>query len=110
MLLLMLTDDAVRDSVLKALTSYGGIAVLVVALVGGLKILWREWIDGKEPAVAAISTLLLGIAAKICLPDVYGSGTLQSWTLHVIVLIFVAVGAKGIHDGVLPLFKKPEVK
>jgi len=107
MMLLAVADDAVRDSILKSLASYGGIAFLVVALVGGLKTLWRTWADGKEPQIAAIATLLLGTAAKICLPEVYGPHTLQAWTLHLIVLIFVAVGAKGVHDAVLPLFKKP---
>ena len=107
---MIFADDAVRDSVLKALTSYGGIAVLVAALVSGIKTLWKNWVDGKEPAVAAIVTILLGVAAKICLPDVYGVNSLQSWTLHLIILIFVAVGAKGVHDALFNAFKKVEAK
>jgi len=100
--------DPVRDAVLIALASYGGVAGLVVLLVSGIKKMWKAWIDGKEPVVALVLTYVLGGAAKFVLPGVYGGNDVKSWVLHLIVLLIVAVGAKGIHDGVINAFAKKE--
>jgi hypothetical protein len=104
-----LQPDPVRDAVLLALASYGGIAGLVVILVSGLKKFWKSKIEGREPMVAVALTYVLGCAAKAILP-VYGGNNPKSWALHLIVLLVVAVGAKGIHDGVLNAFIKKEKK
>lgn len=109
-LLMLIGDDPVRDAVLKALASYTGIAALVVALVGGLKLMFKEKINGKEPLFALGLTFLVGIAAKLALPEVYGANRVDSWALHLIVLLVVAVVAKGLHDGPLNAFKGKEAK
>ena len=100
--------DPVRSAVLGFLASYGGIAFLVVAAVGGLKGIAREWTKGKEPLLGILFTFILGAAAKAILPAVYGPPSLESWLLHLVLLFFVAVGAKGIHDGVVNALRKPE--
>lgn len=102
--------DPVRDAILQALASYGGIALLVVALVAGAKRLWKTWVDGKEPALGVVFTYTLGVVAKIVLPDVYGGADARSWSLHLVVLLFVAIGAKGVHDGVINAFTKGDPK
>lgn len=96
--ILALADDPARDAVVRMLASYGGLAVGVSLLVSGLKSLWKGWVDGKEPVLTVILTYLLGIASKLIMPDVYGPNSLQSWALHVIVLLFVAVLAGSFHD------------
>jgi hypothetical protein len=100
--------DPIRDAILQALASYGGIALLVVALVAGAKRLWKTWVDGKEPALGVIFTYALGVIAKIALPEVYGGTDAKAWSLHLVVLLFVAIGAKGVHDGVINAFTKPD--
>jgi len=107
----MMQPDPVRDAVLLALASYGGIAGLVVLLVSGLKAVLKAKVDGKEPVMSVILTYVLGCSAKFGLPGVYGGNDLKSWSLHLVILLVVAVGAKGIHDGVLNAFiKKEEAK
>lgn len=108
MFLAFLVEDPVRDTVVKALASYTGIAALVVALVGGLKLMFKEKIDGKEPLLALGLTFVIGAVAKLVLPAIYGENRLDSWALHTIVLLVVAVVAKGLHDGPLSALKGKE--
>lgn len=104
----LLQPDPIRDAVIKLLASYGGIALGVVLLVAGVKALWKAKVEGKEPVIALVFTYLLGVTAKFTFPAVYGENNVQSWLLHVIILLFMAVGAKGIHDGVLNALIKKE--
>lgn len=99
-------DDPIRAAVLKAIGSYAGIAGLVVALVGGLKLMMHDRIKGKEPLLALGATYIVGILAKLALPAVYGPHTIESWALHVLALLVVVVGVKGLHDGVVNALRK----
>lgn len=99
-------EDATREMVKRLLASYGGLSILVVGVLSGMKSMWDKWVPGKEPALAVILTFVFGIAAKLLMPAVYGENTLGAWGLHGIILLLVAVGAKGIHDGVINAFKK----
>lgn len=101
MLALLDGEDPARDAVLKFLGSYGGLAIGVAVLISGLKSLWPDWVKGKEPKLGVLLTILLGVAAKIVVPAVYGPHTIQSWTLHAVVLVFVAIGAGAFHDYVI---------
>ena len=107
-LMALAAGDPMRDIVVQMLASYGGLSVAVALLVGGIKRLWPVWIDKKEAAIAVLATFVLGTLAKVALPVVYGLHTLESWGLHCICLLFVAVGAKGLHDGVVNPFTKTE--
>ena len=91
-------DDPARDAVLTLLASYGGLSVAVSLLVSGLKSLWKQWINGKEPVLSVILTVLLGMIAKFLVPAVYGSNSVSSWALHMVILAFVAIGAGAFHD------------
>lgn len=109
-LLALIGDDVIRDAVVKALASYTGLAGLVVVLVEGVKRLWPAWADAKEPMIAFFLTYLLGIAAKLSMPSIYGGNDLGSWGLHLVVLLVVAIGAKNLHDGLInPLLRGKDV-
>jgi hypothetical protein len=78
------------------LLSFGGLALLIPMLVGGLKKLWPIWIDGKEPALVFALTYGLGFAAKLTARAVAFPGV--SWLGLVIGLFFVALAAAQVHD------------
>lgn len=99
--LMSVVDDPAKNAVLKLLGSYLGLSVGVAMLVSGLKALWKGWVENKEPILAIILTFALGTVAKMILPNVYGPHSLESWSLHIVILIFVAVGAGTFHDHVI---------
>lgn len=76
-------------------TSYAGIVAAVIALVGGLKKMFKSWVDGKEPHLGLGLTMIIGIAAKL---TVAGSFVGVSWVNHVVALLIAAAGAKLGHD------------
>jgi len=93
---------------LEALASYGGLSLLVVGLVGGLKHLWKAWVAGKEPVLALILTLVIGILAKV--GGLYGGpggeNAVLAWLVHVLLLVGTALGAGIAHDKLInPIFK-----
>ena len=97
--------DAVKDLVLQFLASYGGIALGVAFLVGGVKWMAKDWAKAKAPGLAILFTFALGSAAKVLMPETYGSSTFKTWTLHIVVLVFVAILAAGFHDKFLNIVK-----
>lgn len=90
--------DPVKELVLRFLLSYGGIAGGVSFLVEGLKMIFKGKIDGREPVLVIVFSFLLGSAAKLLMPNVYGTNTMSAWGLHELILVFVAVGAAAFHD------------
>jgi hypothetical protein len=105
------TSDPARDAVLPMLTSYAGLSIGVAVLISGLKALWKGWVENKEPVLAIILTFALGIASKIIFMEVYGPHTVKSWTLHMIILVFVAIGGQLFHDKIInPIVRKPDPK
>lgn len=90
-------NDPVKELVLRFLLSYGGIAGGVSFLVEGLKAMFKDRISGREPVIVILLAFILGSAAKALVP-VYGPNTLNSWGLHELILVFVAVGAAAFHD------------
>jgi hypothetical protein len=90
-------NDPVKELILRFLLSYGGIAGGVSFLVEGLKTMFKEKISGREPVIVILLAFVLGSAAK-ALTTVYGPNTLDSWGLHELILVFVAVGAAAFHD------------
>ena len=103
--MLMLTlfmEDAKKDVILEMvmtfLASYVGLAGGVSLLIELLKMLWKDWVKPKAPALCIVFTFGLGAVAKALMPEVYGVNTLKSWTLHVVILVFVAVLAAVFHD------------
>lgn len=90
--------DAIKELVLTLLASYFGIALGVSLLVELIKLLAKEWAKPKAPVLAILLTFLLGPAAKCLMPEVYGPHNFKAWTLHIVILIFVAVIAAVFHD------------
>lgn len=90
--------DAIKDIVLTLLASYGGVAMAVSLLVEFLKMLFKEWAKPKAAVLSIIMTFFLGAAAKCLMPDVYGPHNFKAWTLHTVVLVFVALFAALFHD------------
>ena len=78
------------------LWSFGGLALIIPMMVGGLKKLWPKWIDGKEPALVFILAYGLGFAAKLTAKAVAFPNV--SWLGMVIGLFFVALAAAATHD------------
>lgn len=78
------------------LWSFGGLALVIPMLVGGLKKLWPVWIAGKEPALVFALTYALGLGAKLTMKAVAFPGV--SWMGLVIGLFFVALAAAQVHD------------
>lgn len=86
------------------LGTYAGISVIVVALVGAIKKMFPAWTDKKEPLLALILALALGMGAKF-LPGV-GSFEKVHWLVHGLNLIFTALGAGLLHDKIVnPLLR-----
>lgn len=104
MMLLMLPfmedtkKDVILEMVMTFLASYVGLAGGVSLLIELLKMLWKDWIKPKAPALCIVFTFALGAAAKVLMPETYGPNTLKSWTLHAVILIFVAALAAVFHD------------
>jgi hypothetical protein len=96
-----ITADPVKELVLQFLASYLGIVAGVAFLVSGVKWAMRRFVEGREPLWAIALTFAFGTAAKIIMPDVYGSNNLQGWALHEIVLLFAAIGAQQFHDKIM---------
>lgn len=78
------------------LWSFGGLALIIPMLIGGLKKLWPSWISGKEPTVSFILTYALGFGSKLTAGQVAFTGV--SWMGLVIGLFFVALAAAQVHD------------
>ena len=104
-------EDPIKSIVLKFLLSYGGLAAGVSFLVEGLKTAFKK-LSGYENALVLMLTLALGAVAKYLMPAVYGGPTAKDWTMHMLVLVFVAIGAAAFHDKFLSVMlgflkKKP---
>jgi hypothetical protein len=104
-------SDPVKELVMKFLLSYGGIAGGVSFLVEGLKGMFKNFVSGRENVLVIVFTFVLGSAAKLLMPGIYGANTASAWGLHELILIFVAVGAAAFHDKFLSVltgfFQKP---
>ncbi len=94
-------NDPVKELILRFLLSYGGIAGGVSFLVEGLKRMFSSFVDGRENLLVIILSFVVGSASKALMPGTYGPNTLNSWGLHEMILVFVAVGAAAFHDGFL---------
>lgn len=90
--------DTIKELVLGFLASYAGMALGISLLVELLKMIWSEWLKPRTPQLTIIFTFIFGGAAKWLLPDVYGPNTYKSWTMHFLILVFVAVIAAVFHD------------
>ncbi len=78
------------------LFSFGGLALIIPMIVGGLKKLWPVWIGGKEPAIVFILAYGLGLAARILAKGVAFPNV--SWLGLIVGLFFVALAAAQVHD------------
>lgn len=78
------------------LYSFGGLALVIPMIVGGLKKLFPAWIDGKEPAIVFILSYVIGITAKLSMKAVAFPNV--SWLGLLIGLFFVALAAAEVHD------------
>lgn len=91
-------NDPVKELVLKFLLSYGGLVGGVSFLLEGLKMLFKNFVSGREPILVIVLSFFLGASAKLLMVDVYGPNTRTAWGLHLLILVFVAVGAAAFHD------------
>jgi hypothetical protein len=112
MTILDASSDPVKELVLRFLLSYGGIAGGVSFLTEGLKMMFKSFFEGRENVFVILFSFGLGAAAKALMPGVYGPSTAGSWGLHLLILVFVAVGAAAFHDKFLSVLtsfitKKP---
>lgn len=88
------------------LVTYPGLSLAVVAVVGALKKLFPNWIDGKEPVLGLISSYVLGISTKFFIPGAYEK---VHWIVFLVSLLVVAAGAKWGHDVLLNQIMKNKV-
>jgi len=98
--------DKIDSETLKGLVaSYAGLLILVPFLTGGIKAMFKTWIENKEPIVVLFLTFALGITGKLV--GLYPGHDSASWFIHIVGLIVVAIVAQGFHDKVVnPLTKK----
>lgn len=82
------------------LLSFGGLALIIPMMIGGLKKLWPTWIAGKEPHLVFALTYVLGIASKLAAPDLAFGGQRgpMGWLVILVGLFFTALGAMAVHD------------
>ena len=76
-------------------TTYTGIAALVIAVIGLVKKMFKAWVDGKEPHLGLALSFAFGIIAKIAVPGAFDK---VNWLNHLVSLLVVAAGAKIGHD------------
>lgn len=84
------------------LATYAGISFAVVAVIGAGKRLFKEWVSGKEPMMALVVTMILGILAKV--GGLFPGTDLKSWVVHVVLLLVTAGGAGVMHDKITNVF------
>ena len=91
------------------LASYGGIALAVVALIGAFKKLFKAWVDGKEPMLAFVLTMVLGVTAKLA--GMFAGADVKAWASHVVALILTAAAAGVVHDKIVePVLQGKDAK
>lgn len=78
------------------LFSFGGLALVIPMMVGGLKKLWPAWISGKEPAIVFILAYGLGLTARVVAKGVAFPNV--SWLGMLVGLFFVGLAAAQVHD------------
>jgi hypothetical protein len=88
------------------LVTYPGLAAAVVAIVGALKKLFPDWIQGKEPVLGLVSSYVLGISTKLFMPGAYAK---VHWVVFLVSLLMVAAAAKWGHDVLLNQIIKNKV-
>jgi hypothetical protein len=98
-----LTDEAtdpIRQLVVELLVSYGGIAGGAALLSEGLKPIFKRMV-GQENYWTFLFTFVLGLPAKYLFPNSYGPTHVRAWVFHVMVLLFVGVGAAAMRERLL---------
>lgn len=82
------------------LLSFAGLAIVVPAVVGGLKTFAPKLVAGREPLATLVITYALGIAAKFAAPEVAFGGQkgMLGWLVILVGLFFSALGAGQVHD------------
>jgi hypothetical protein len=94
------TTDPIRQLVLELLVSYGGIAGGAAMLSEGLKRIFSK-MTGQENYWTFLLTFVLGAPAKYLFPNSYGPTHTRAWVFHLIVLLFVGVGAAAMRERLL---------
>lgn len=83
-------------------TTYGGLAILVTALIGGLKMILRNpwWMTGSLYGVAREIPWVIGFtfAIGIAVKALHLSFPVP-WPAHLLGLVGAVVGSKILHDG-----------
>lgn len=88
------------------LVTYPGLMAAVVALIGALKKLFPNWINGKEPVLGLSFSYVLGIAARLTIPGAFAK---VHWVVFLVSLMVVAAGAKWGHDAIINQLIKNKV-
>ena len=94
------TTDPIRQLVVELLVSYGGIAGGAAILSEGLKRIFKRMV-GQENYWTFLLTFVLGVPAKYLFPNAYGPMHTRAWVFHVIVLLFIGVGAAAMRERLL---------
>ncbi len=85
------------------LTTFGGIMIATTALVGVVKHMWPTWAKGKEPLLALIIPVCLGLLAKFTM-DAFEDMHLVNLAVG---LFMSGLGAGLVHDNVVkPIMQK----
>jgi len=85
----------------------GGLALVLPMIVGGIKILWTDWVKGKEPTLCFGLSYLIGVAVKLTVPGAYES---LGWVALLVSLFFIAVLAQVTHDKFVNIVLKKKEK
>lgn len=80
------------------LGTYFGLSAAVVGVIGLLKMLFPDWVAGKEPHLGLAFSYILGISTKLFVPGMYKD---VNWVIFALSLLGVAAGAKFGHDHLL---------
>lgn len=80
------------------LATYFGLSAAVVAVIGALKKMFPNWMEGKEPVLGLLSSYVIGISTKLFMPGAYEK---VHWVPFLLSLLLVAAGAFWGHDVLL---------
>ena len=94
------TTDPIRQLVVELLVSYGGIASGAAVLSEGLKNIFKRMV-GHENYWTFMFAFVLGLPAKYLFPNAYGPMHARAWVFHIMVLLFVGVGAAAMRERLL---------
>lgn len=91
------------------LTTLAGMSALVLGVISAVKFAWPAWTEEKEPRLAIVLGLVVGVVARLARPGAFPAGV-EGWVAAIVQGLTAAMTAGVAHDKLLnPIKKGPDV-